>query len=110
MEAKELLQLSQEVIEQRIELAKLKAAQKGIQLSAQVSQFFLRALLFLFSFLFAGWGLALWLGELWESPWIGFFFIAGFLFLIFLLIIAFKKRVIHTLQNVFTQSMFQDEK
>lgn len=110
METKELLQLSQEVIEQRIELAKLKAAQKGIQLSAQVSQFFLRALLFLFSFLFAGWGLALWLGQLWGNLWIGFFCIGAFLFLFFLMSLLFKKRVVAAFQNMFTKSFFQDEK
>ncbi len=84
----------EEMVKDYYNLSVLNAVDKGSKLGSLFIVYLLLAALAFFSFLFAGIGLAYWLGQLLGNSMYGFFIMAGFLLLCFLVIMLLKGKVI----------------
>ena len=84
--AEKLINHIKEYLETRLNLASLTVREKVSEVLSSIVSAFILGLLFVFIFLFAGIGTALWLGDYFHSTAIGFFCVTGLYGLITLLL------------------------
>lgn len=99
-----LLEKASGYVETRIELAKLKVAEKSSQTISSLVSMIVLCFVIIFFVLLLNIGLALWIGELLGNSYYGFFVLAAFYGLIALLIYFFKGKWI---ENPITNSIIK---
>ena len=87
-----LLQTAGDYVETRIDLFKLKTADKSAEIIASVTVLIVVTIIALFGFIILNIGLCIWLGELTGKIFYGFFIVGGFYLLVALLIFWFKNK------------------
>ncbi len=96
----------EEIAKTYYRLSALRAVDKGSKLgSSLLILIFIFALLF-FALLFACFGLSWWIGERLQDIKLGFFIVAGSLFLILLLILLFKGKLMTLIRNVIINKIY----
>ncbi|MDO9376349.1 MAG: phage holin family protein [Bacteroidota bacterium] len=80
-----------EYVETRLELLKLQAISKSSDVTSSVVSGLAVFIFAIFAFIFVNIGLALWIGELLESSYLGFFILTAFYALIAVLLHSFRK-------------------
>lgn len=93
---KSLLEKSQDYLETKIEIAKLKTIDKSSDVLSTIVVLISVIFLGLLFFLFISIGLALYLGSLVGSAHAGFFIVAGLYGIVLLLLFAFREKWIKT--------------
>jgi hypothetical protein len=78
-----------------IALAKVNVTQKAATAASESVGWMVMAVLASFLLLFAGLGLAWWIGQLLSSMTAGFFLVAGFFGVLLILLIAFKEQLLY---------------
>ena len=78
-------------VETRIELLRLRAVDKSSDITSSIISGLAVFIIGIFAFLFVNIGLALWIGELLDRTYLGFFILTAFYVLVAVLIHAFKK-------------------
>src|ERR1700744_4202947 len=107
-EAKDLTQHTVDFLETYVRLAGIKVAQKTVSFVSSLVNFALLAALLFLVVLFAGLGLAWWMGSVVNSRAGGFFIVAGFYLLCMLLLLTMgKKTIIPFLRNVITRLIYE---
>ena len=95
------------IVKDYYNLSVLKAVDKGSKLGSMFIVALLLGALAFFTFLFAGIGAAYWIGQALDNPMYGFFIVAGFLLLIFILLVALKgKVIIPFLRNIIIKNIY----
>src|SRR5215212_9578759 len=106
-ETKDLFDHATDYLETFFNLTVINIAQKGINIASGVINGVLLIFLSLFAVLFAGIGLAWWVGNLVNSRAGGFFIVAGFFLLVMVCIIAMRKKTIFPfLRNFLTRKIY----
>jgi hypothetical protein len=90
--AEKLYNHVKEYLETRINLASLSIREKISEVLSSIVVAFILGLLLIFVFLFAGIGIALWLGDYFQSTSIGFFCVTGVYALITLLLFLNRNK------------------
>src|SRR4051812_26783670 len=88
---KSLYEKAGDYIETRLELIKLRAVNKSSDVTSSLISGVAVLLMALFAFVFVNIGLALWIGEMLDSSYLGFFILTGFYILVALLLHSFRK-------------------
>ncbi len=97
--------------ESSIELVKLKSTQASAKAAGSASLIAVLLILFLFFLLMLSVGVALWLGQVLENHFLGFFAVSGFYLLIAVLVIVFKDTlVMRPIQNLIIRLMLKSQK
>jgi hypothetical protein len=78
-------------VETRLELLKLQAISKSSDVTSSVVSGLATFIIGFLAFLFVNIGLALWIGELLDKSYLGFFILTGFYLLVALLVHSFRK-------------------
>ncbi len=89
---KSLIEKSQDYLETKIEITKLKTVEKSSDILSSIVVLILLVFLALLCFLFISIALALLLGSLIGSPHTGFFIMAGFYGIVFLIIYVLRDK------------------
>ena len=93
-----------------IELAKAKATKGASNAVAGIAIGIASVLLLLFFLIFLFTGVAWWLGNVLNSPALGFFCVAGFFLLLIILIFALRKKMIVPLiRNAIISKVYEDK-
>ena len=85
----------EEIAKTYYRLSVVRVADKGSNLGASLLITLLIFALLFFALLFACLGLSWWIGQKLQNQMLGFFIVAGALFLILILIVLLKKKVIY---------------
>jgi len=93
---KSLLQQSHEYLETRYDLVRLKTIDKSSDVLSSTATFIIITVAVLFFLMMASIGLALYLGYLFDSLYLGFFCVAGFYLLVVIILFATRKQLIKT--------------
>lgn len=97
----------EEIVKDYYNLSVLKAVDKGSKLGSLFIVTLLLGALGFFTFLFAGIGLAYWIGQALDNVMYGYFIVAGFLLLVFIIIVALKgKVIIPFLRNIIIKNIY----
>ena len=95
------------IVKDYYNLSVLNAVDKGSKLGSFFIVGLLIGALGFFTFLFAGMGVAYWIGQALNNPMYGFFIVAGFLLLVLILLIALKGKVIvPLLRNIIIKNIY----
>jgi hypothetical protein len=106
----ELADTVKEFVNNRIESAKLTAAEKGSAVVAVLIAGLIVAVIFTFCIVFAGVALSLVLGEWIGKTWAGFLIVAGFYLLLGIIIWAARDKIIRLpIMNVLIKQLFREE-
>lgn len=89
-----LFERTNDYLETRIELAKLKAVRKSSEVVSSVVSKILLGVVFCFFLMVLNIGLGLWIGELLGKAWLGFFALAGFYLIVGLIIYAGREKLL----------------
>jgi hypothetical protein len=87
----DLLSKTTDYLEARVELLELKAIGKTASLVSSFASRLVIGIVFSLVLIFLHLGIALWLGTIWGSLYLGFFAVAAFYFLVAILLYLFKK-------------------
>ena len=93
---KSLLQQSHEYLETRYDLVRLKTIDKSSDVLSSTATFIIITVAVLFFLMMASIGLALYLGYVFDSLYLGFFCVAGFYLLVVIILFATRKQLIKT--------------
>jgi hypothetical protein len=89
-----LFERTNDYLETRIELAKLKAIRKSSEVASSVASKILLGVVFCFFLMVFNIGLGLWIGELLGKAYWGFFTLAGFYLIVGLIIYAGRDKLL----------------
>lgn len=87
-----LIESAGDYVETKVELFKLKAVDKSSDIVSSIASWLVIALFIVFGFIIINIGLCIWLGELMDHAWYGFFVVGGFYLLLATLILSFKSK------------------
>jgi hypothetical protein len=94
----------------RYDIVTLKITQKAANIGSQTTAILLIGIVMSFFLLFINISVALYLSSLLDSRYIGFFIVAGFYFVLSLIfIIGRKKLIINPLRNLIVKQILNDE-
>lgn len=97
----------EEITKNYYDLAVVNAVAKGSKLGSSLIISGVLIALGFFIFLFAGFGVSYWIGQRLNNPMLGFFIVAGFLLLIFILLILLKGKVIQPwIRNIIIRNIY----
>jgi len=107
-DAKDMVDHATDFLETYYQLITINIAQKGINIASAVINGVVICFLGLFTFLFVGFGLAWWLGNLVNSRVAGFFITAGIFAVIMVILIMMRKKIIFPfLRNLITRKIYE---
>lgn len=89
-----LFERTNDYLETRVELAKLKAIRKSSEIVSSVASKIVLGVLFCFFLMVLNIGLGLWIGELLGKTYLGFFALAGFYLIVGLIIYASRDKLL----------------
>lgn len=95
------------IVKDYYNLSVIKAVDKGSKLGSLFVVTLLVGALGFFTFLFAGIGLAYWIGQALDNVMYGYFIVAGFLLLVLIIIVALTGKVILPfLRNIIIKNIY----
>lgn len=95
------------IVKDYYKLTVVNAVEKGSKLGANFILNGILVALTFFALLFALFGVSYWIGQTLGNPMLGFFIVAGFLFLILFILIALKgKIIIPMLRNIIIKNIY----
>lgn len=99
----------QEYIENSAEYYKLRLFKHAMKLSTSLINMLVLGGIFMMFLIFISFGIAMWLGKILESMLMGFFIVAAFYFLVFLLILILgKKHIDRAILSKFSELVVED--
>jgi hypothetical protein len=107
-QAKDLFDHATDYLETFYQLAVINVVQKGVNIASGIINGVIICFLGLFVLLFAGMGVAWWLGNVINSRAGGFFIVAGVCLVSIFVIIAMRKKTIFPLlRNIITRKIYE---
>ncbi|WP_346237153.1 phage holin family protein [Niabella insulamsoli] len=87
-------------------LSVIQVADKGSKLGASLVVVLLLFGILLFAMFFACLGLSWWIGQKLDNQMLGFFIVAGGLFVIVLITLLFKKKIVNFIRNIIINKIY----
>lgn len=96
----------EEIAKTYYRLSVIKAADKGSKMGASLLILLLASALLFFALLFACLGLSWWIGEKLQDIKLGFFIVAGGLFIVLALILLLRGKIIPLIRNIIINKIY----